>query len=187
MGDAVPHHDPALRRQRAQRPRLRADRRRELHVVELHPPSGAAALRARARGDAQRRRHPRQSHSRLVPPGRQQRQRLYDRPRGAEAPQVLLRRQRHRHAGRGDPGKHAARSRIAARKTWSRPTMASSWRGGACARPRSPWRKASEPDGIDPATHAVRSASIVLPEGASFYEAAGDALKAEAGIAHASV
>ncbi|MGA8820489.1 MAG: aromatic ring-hydroxylating dioxygenase subunit alpha, partial [Xanthobacteraceae bacterium] len=44
-----------------------------------------------------------------------------------------------------------------------------------------------EPDGLDPATHAVRSASIVLPEGASFYEAAGDALKATAGIAHASV
>ena len=44
-----------------------------------------------------------------------------------------------------------------------------------------------EPDGLDPATHAVRSASIVLPEGASFYEAAGDALKAKAGVAHASV
>jgi hypothetical protein len=43
------------------------------------------------------------------------------------------------------------------------------------------------PDGIDPATHAVRSAAIVLPEGASFYEAAGDALKAKVGVAHASV
>jgi hypothetical protein len=43
------------------------------------------------------------------------------------------------------------------------------------------------PDGIDPVTHAVRSASIVLPEGASFYEAAGDALKAKSGVAHASV
>jgi phthalate 4,5-dioxygenase len=43
------------------------------------------------------------------------------------------------------------------------------------------------PDGIDPATHAVRSASIVLPEGASFYEAAADALKAKTGVAHASV
>jgi phenylpropionate dioxygenase-like ring-hydroxylating dioxygenase large terminal subunit len=43
------------------------------------------------------------------------------------------------------------------------------------------------PDGIDPATHAVRSASIVLPEDASFYEAAGDALKAKSGVAHASV
>ena len=31
MDHAVPHHDPALRRQRAQRPRLGADRRRELH------------------------------------------------------------------------------------------------------------------------------------------------------------
>ena len=28
------------------------------------------------------------------------------------------------------------------------------------------------PDGIDPATHAVRSAGIVLPEAASFYDAA---------------
>jgi hypothetical protein len=27
----------------------------------------------------------------------------------------------------------------------------------------------------------------VLPEGASFYEAAGDALKAKTGVAHASV
>jgi phthalate 4,5-dioxygenase oxygenase subunit len=43
------------------------------------------------------------------------------------------------------------------------------------------------PDGIDPATHAVRSASIVLPEDKSFYEAAGDALFAKSGIAHASV
>ena len=43
------------------------------------------------------------------------------------------------------------------------------------------------PDGLDPATHAVRSAAIVLPEGASFYEAAGDALKAKTGVAHASV
>src|SRR5262249_59247800 len=43
------------------------------------------------------------------------------------------------------------------------------------------------PAGIDPSTHAVRSAAIVLPEGASFYEAAADALKAKAGVAHASV
>jgi hypothetical protein len=43
------------------------------------------------------------------------------------------------------------------------------------------------PDGIDPATHAVRSAAIVLPEAQSFYEAAGDALKAKSGVAHASV
>ena len=71
MDHAVPHHDPALRRQRAQRPRLRADRRRKLRGVVLHAPSGAGAQRARARDHAQRRRHPRQSHSRLVPPGRQ--------------------------------------------------------------------------------------------------------------------
>jgi phthalate 4,5-dioxygenase len=42
-------------------------------------------------------------------------------------------------------------------------------------------------DGLDPATHAVRSASIVLPEGASFHEAAAEALKVKEGIAHTSV
>jgi hypothetical protein len=43
------------------------------------------------------------------------------------------------------------------------------------------------PDGLDPATHAVRSAAIVLPEDANFYEAAADALIVREGIAHASV
>ena len=43
------------------------------------------------------------------------------------------------------------------------------------------------PDGLDPATHAVRSAAIVLPEDASFYEVAADALVVREGIAHASV
>ena len=43
------------------------------------------------------------------------------------------------------------------------------------------------PDGLDPATHAVRSAAIVLPEEANFYQAAADALVAREGIAHASV
>ena len=43
------------------------------------------------------------------------------------------------------------------------------------------------PDGIDPATHAVRAAGIVLPEAASIYDAAGDSLVAKAGIAPASV
>jgi len=47
--------------------------------------------------------------------------------------------------------------------------------------------KGEEPDGLDPATHAVRSASIVLPDNANFYEAASDALKATVGVAHASV
>ena len=45
----------------------------------------------------------------------------------------------------------------------------------------------SVPDGIDPASHAVRSASIVLPENMNFIEAAADALKAREGVAHASV
>src|SRR5215831_17052643 len=43
------------------------------------------------------------------------------------------------------------------------------------------------PDGVDPATHAVRSAAIVLPEGENFYLAAADALVVREGIAHASV
>jgi len=43
------------------------------------------------------------------------------------------------------------------------------------------------PDGLDPSTHAVRSAAIVLPEDANFYEAAGDALVVRKGVAHASV
>jgi hypothetical protein len=43
------------------------------------------------------------------------------------------------------------------------------------------------PDGIDPSTHAVRSAALVLPEAVNFYEGAGEALKAKAGIAHASI
>ncbi len=44
-----------------------------------------------------------------------------------------------------------------------------------------------EPDGLDPATHAVRSASIVLPQDASFIEAAADALNVREGVAHTSV
>ena len=42
-------------------------------------------------------------------------------------------------------------------------------------------------DGLDPATHAVRSASIVLPEGANFHEAARDALRVQAGVEHTSI
>jgi phthalate 4,5-dioxygenase len=44
-----------------------------------------------------------------------------------------------------------------------------------------------EPDGIDPATHAVRSASLVLPENVSFIDAAAEALKSREGVAHTSV
>jgi nitrite reductase/ring-hydroxylating ferredoxin subunit len=43
------------------------------------------------------------------------------------------------------------------------------------------------PDGIDPSTHAVRSASFVLPENVSFYEAAADKLQVKEGIAHTSI
>ena len=48
-------------------------------------------------------------------------------------------------------------------------------------------RQGREPDGIDPATHAVRSASIVLPESVSFHEGAADALKVREGAAPISV
>jgi phthalate 4,5-dioxygenase len=48
-------------------------------------------------------------------------------------------------------------------------------------------QRGEEPDGIDPATHAVRSASIVLPDNVGFYEAAAAALEAKDGVAHASV
>jgi phthalate 4,5-dioxygenase oxygenase subunit len=44
-----------------------------------------------------------------------------------------------------------------------------------------------EPDGINPATHAVRSASLVLPENVSFIDAAAEALKSREGVAHTSV
>jgi hypothetical protein len=43
------------------------------------------------------------------------------------------------------------------------------------------------PDGLDAASHSVRSAAIVLPEAANFYDAASEALIAKTGIAHVSV
>jgi hypothetical protein len=43
------------------------------------------------------------------------------------------------------------------------------------------------PDGIDPASHAVRSASRVLPDDVGFYEDAAGALDAKEGVAHTSV
>jgi phthalate 4,5-dioxygenase len=43
------------------------------------------------------------------------------------------------------------------------------------------------PDAIDPATHRVRSASLVLPEGVPFHEAAADALVVREGVAHVSI
>src|SRR5215208_4306995 len=48
-------------------------------------------------------------------------------------------------------------------------------------------QQGKHPDGIDPATHAVRSASIVLPQDVNFYEAAADALRAKEGVDHTSV
>jgi phthalate 4,5-dioxygenase oxygenase subunit len=43
------------------------------------------------------------------------------------------------------------------------------------------------PDGIDPATHAVRSASLVLPDNAGFLDATRDKLRVVAGVAHTSI
>jgi hypothetical protein len=43
------------------------------------------------------------------------------------------------------------------------------------------------PPGVDPATHRVRSASVVLPAGELFHEAARDALLARPGMAPVSV
>jgi phenylpropionate dioxygenase-like ring-hydroxylating dioxygenase large terminal subunit len=43
------------------------------------------------------------------------------------------------------------------------------------------------PDGVDPRTHRVRSASVVLPDNASFYEAAADVLVVRDGVQHTSV
>jgi hypothetical protein len=47
--------------------------------------------------------------------------------------------------------------------------------------------KGEPPPGIDPATHHVRSAALVLPREAAFGEAARDALTARPGVAHATV
>ena len=58
---ALVHDGAALRRQRAQRARLGADRRRELLHLDLHLSSDPAAERHGARRHAQGRRHPRAS------------------------------------------------------------------------------------------------------------------------------
>ena len=76
--------------------------------------------------------------------------------------------------------------RIAARKIWFQPTTASSWRA-RLRKAALAVMQGEMPDGLDPATHAVRSAAIVLPEEANFYQAAADALVVREGIAHASV
>ena len=48
-------------------------------------------------------------------------------------------------------------------------------------------REGMAPDAIEPATHRVRSAALVLPEGVPFYEAAAEALKVTEGAEQASV
>jgi phthalate 4,5-dioxygenase oxygenase subunit len=47
--------------------------------------------------------------------------------------------------------------------------------------------KRTPPPGIDPETHKVRSASIILPPGVPFVEGAGEGLKTRAGVAHTSL
>src|SRR6476646_9055230 len=105
---ALVHHGAALRPQRAQRARLGADRRRNLLYLDLHLPSDAALVGHGDRRHEKGRRHPCAAHSRHVPADHQQGQRLHDGPRGAEARRDLLRRARHRHAGRLGAGKHGA-------------------------------------------------------------------------------
>jgi hypothetical protein len=48
-------------------------------------------------------------------------------------------------------------------------------------------QEGKEPDGLEPKTHAVRSASIVLPDNVSFHEAAAESLRVKEGVAHTSV
>ncbi|MGC2519728.1 MAG: aromatic ring-hydroxylating dioxygenase subunit alpha [Burkholderiales bacterium] len=48
-------------------------------------------------------------------------------------------------------------------------------------------QKGVQPPAVDPATHRVRSASVILPPGVAFKDAAKDALKAQEGVAQASV
>lgn len=48
-------------------------------------------------------------------------------------------------------------------------------------------QKGIEPPGLDPASHHVRSASVVLPQGVPYHEAAGEALTARPGTAPATV
>ena len=47
--------------------------------------------------------------------------------------------------------------------------------------------KGEQPPGIDPAHQRVRSASVILPKGVPFAEAAEDALMPEPGSAHATI
>jgi hypothetical protein len=47
--------------------------------------------------------------------------------------------------------------------------------------------KGEQPPGIDPAHQRVRSASVILPKGVPFAEAAEDALMPQPGAAHATV
>jgi phthalate 4,5-dioxygenase len=48
-------------------------------------------------------------------------------------------------------------------------------------------QKGVQPPAVDPATHRVRSASVILPPGVAFKDAAKEALKAKEGVAQASV
>lgn len=45
----------------------------------------------------------------------------------------------------------------------------------------------ANPPGADPAEQQVRSASVVLPEDADFYQAAAEDLKVKQGVAHVSI
>ncbi|HST00702.1 MAG TPA: hypothetical protein VLJ84_03500, partial [Usitatibacter sp.] len=47
--------------------------------------------------------------------------------------------------------------------------------------------KGTQPPGRDPVQQKVRSVAVVLPSGTPFKEGAGEALKAQAGVAQTSV
>ena len=122
---AVVHDHPAVRRRRDRRPRLRADRRRELLGLEhqLRPDAGAA--RRRARRDGRRHGNSRRVRAGHVSSDGQPRQPLPDRPRRRRRtrnPSAASRASRCRtHRSR----KAWARSRTTRASTWWRPTSRS--------------------------------------------------------------
>ena len=124
---------------------------------------------------------------RHVPAGHQQGQRLHDGPRGAEARRDLLRRARHRHAGRLGAGKHGAdpgplqgEPRLHRQRHHHGAAPAAEGRARACRRARC--RRASTP-----AAQRVRSATFVLPVDVPFAEAKRDDLTVREGVPHTSI
>src|SRR6266853_3656335 len=119
VADAVLQLLSSLRGQSLRRPRVRPDRRRALLDVQHRLSPGAGAHRRRARSRPYRARHSCTADRGLLHPGREQAQRLSDRPRGAESQEDFFRRARRRrpgcrHTGKhgNDPGPHPGASRL---------------------------------------------------------------------------